>query len=503
MLIELHAHTTKHSACSKIDPVTLVTQCVSKGLQGLVLSEHHYLWTEEEIEALRLEAGAERHFLIFAAQEIETDLGHVVVIGAGKPVKKGTSVSRIKAMYPDCATVWAHPFRNGSLPDKAKFSSRGLDAVEIFSLNHTAKENYAGLKLWHEMKFTAVSGSDTHTDKMVGVIPTHFDHNVKTVEELALEIREGRCRPFYKEVPKAGGNSVVTEITLGPKGEDETRQRIIVRNISNERKWKKAVRAVRTMETLEKKGFSKRQFRVPAVIDINEDERLIIEEGQRGKSLFEVLQRVNRSAGIKYIEMAAQWLAKLHGLRIRPGSAAETEAREEKRFSSYSNAAEHLPAELARDFRSLIEFTRSYERELFKTDAAGFVLVHGDFHPKNIIIGQELAHDPATVYASVIDFSSSLSFLPEFDVGYFISQFASQFRDSGGILRQYGEKTFLDAYAEAAGAVRGGPAPERIEFFRVRANLSIAAYLIKMGMGTSEKTLKTIKDSLEIRNGMA
>jgi len=56
-----------------------------------------------------------------------------------------------------------------------------------------------------------------------GTYPTQFDHPVGDIEELAGEIRRGRCRPLLKEITLAGANSLMTEIVIGTKGEDGQR----------------------------------------------------------------------------------------------------------------------------------------------------------------------------------------------------------------------------------------------------------------------------------------
>ena len=53
LIIDLHLHTRRHSACSIIDESRLIDRAVKAGLDGLVITEHHYQWTPEELAALR------------------------------------------------------------------------------------------------------------------------------------------------------------------------------------------------------------------------------------------------------------------------------------------------------------------------------------------------------------------------------------------------------------------------------------------------------------------
>ena len=100
MLIEMHAHTSKHSPCSLLDPVTLVKKVLKKGLQGLVITEHHYLWPEGELNELRIKAEIPDHFVLLSAQEVETDFGHIMVFGLDKTITEKTAVSTLREQHP-------------------------------------------------------------------------------------------------------------------------------------------------------------------------------------------------------------------------------------------------------------------------------------------------------------------------------------------------------------------------------------------------------------------
>ena len=63
--------------------------------------------------------------------------------------------------------------------------------------------------------------------------------------------------------------------------------------------------------------------------------------------------------------------------------------------------------------------------------------------------------------------------------------FRNQFFRHEEILRNFPESLFLNAYLEAADSV-SADFGRQVELFRARTNLSIAAYLIKLGLGDSE-----------------
>ncbi|MDP2921018.1 MAG: phosphotransferase [Candidatus Omnitrophota bacterium] len=482
MLLEIHCHTSRYSRCSQIDPVTLVRQVKKKELQGVVITEHHYLWSDEELKALRVEAELDENFLILSGQEVETDIGHVLVFGASRTIEEELSLKDLRGMFPEAALVWAHPFRGGNVPDGKKLLNPMLDAIEIFSMNQTQKENYSGLKAWHNYKFTAVSGSDAHSEIMAGVYPSQFDHPILGINDIAMEIKKSRARPFFKEIPKSGSNIVVTEITIGTKGGDESRNRIILKNIMDDKKWESAKLSSDITAFLYRNGFGEGRFRVPGIIDVNEKERLIIEDGQRGKNLFDLLTHVDKSIGADYFALAARWLARFHNKAIKQGDTEGAIKKERRRFDSYLNSFTGINSPYLKKIQPVIDFVKAREEEIFLKKRGSFILNHGDYHPKNIIIGQDRQQDSTTLFISVIDFGNSIMFPRSFDVGYFLSQFQGQFHAYPEILRYCMEADFIDTYIKESDNIPEDFL-EEVKLFKLRANLSIASYLIKVGKG--------------------
>lgn len=495
MLLELHAHTTSHSKCSQCDPVVLVKQIQNKKLQGLVITEHHYLWSEQEIAALRKQAGVDDSFLIFAGQEIETDFGHILVYGAKNTIEKRLSLNELKTQFPYAALILAHPFRNGNIPDKEKLLSPLIDAVEIFNSNHQIKENCLGLNLWHKYKFTAISGSDCHTQNTAGAYPTQIIHPVTTIDELVKEIKASRCLPFVKEIPKAGSTIIVKEVIFGTKGDDESRGRIIIKTINNQKRFDEEKEICQIVENLFDTDFHKSQFRVPHIISIDSANREIIEESQRGKTLADLLPRVSPTVGQGYVELAGQWLARLHAIKPQSQDIALSLKTENRRFQSYTESFQAMPSIYEKHFCDFINFVKEKEEAFFNSNIRVFVHNHGDYHPKNIIIGQDIAQDISTLFISVIDFNSMILMPAAFDVGYFLAQFKSQL---GELYKENIKKHFLNAYIKDS-KNNYAEFTADVELFRLRANLSIGAYLVKVGVGDSAQMQRVIADSIEAK----
>lgn len=494
MLIEMHCHTAEHSSCSTVSAVDLIRRVQARGLQGVVLTDHHYRWTEPELRELRRVACVPDHFLLFTGQEVFTsDVGDVLVYGADATISRDTPLAAIRAAWPLAALVWAHPYRKGRQPDDAHLLAPHLDGVEIFNSNHGVAENSRALFDWHRLRFTAIAGTDTHGAQYAGTYPTIFDHPVGDIHELADEIRHGRCRPFFKEIPHSGANSLVTEVTIGTKGEDETRERIIIRTITSTTKWKSAARAETIMAAVAGHQFTSGRFRVPLPIGIDAERMTLIEQGVRGKSLFDKILVASHEDGRSYLELSARWLGRLHAARLAVTPAGEFLEREQGRLDHYLSRFEVIGHPHTRRAHDIREAILAAEQRLF-ADAYMLVQGHGDFHPKNVIIGQDHQENRDTLFAAAIDFESSLMLPPAFDVGTFLSQFRNQFFSSPEILERLPEQLFLEAYAAEAGPLTASFACQ-VELFRARTNLSIASYLIKVGMGDSEDLWRVLVEA--------
>jgi predicted metal-dependent phosphoesterase TrpH len=492
MLLEIHCHTVEHSPCSHVSAVELINRVYAKGLQGVVFTDHHFLWPAEELQEVRHEAGVPGYFLILSGQEVTTsDMGDVLVYGANESIPRDTSLSDIRTRQSKAALILAHPYRNNSRPERAKLLNPFLDGVEIFSSNQSVSENSRGLRDWHAYRFTAIAGTDTHAPSYAGIYPTQFDHPVDNIKALAAELQAGRCRPFFKEIPKAGSQIELTEITIGTKGDNEIRERIIVKHLHDKEKWNSAKRAYHIMEVLGGHGFDQGLYRIPRPIDRDEESMTLMEQGLRGKTLFDKLIQAHPDNMRYYVQLAAQWLAKLHSCRLQITPPEEFLQKEESRLNKYVERFQNIRHPHTHRAQEVMEAVRKAEFSLFQEYPERLVQGHGDYHPKNIYIGQDKLGNPETVYVAAIDFDSSACLPPAFDVGTFIAQFNSQFFDFPKILEILTEDVFLEAYLQVA--KKADPDfLHQVDLFRARNNLSIAAFLIKVGLGDSEKLWRAL-----------
>ncbi len=500
MIIEMHSHTSEHSACSHVSAADLVRSAFERGLQGIVLTDHHYFWGQEELEDLRRRSRVPKHFVLFSGQEVTTgDFGDVLVYGADRTIAKGTSLGKIRRIFPEAALVWAHPYRFEKLPERERLLDERLDAIEIFNANHTYFENYRGLQDWHRYRFTAVAGTDTHALSYTGTFPTQFDHPVHTVRELAAEVRLGRCRPFFRELPREGSNLLITELNLGAA--ERCEEKIIVKELE-EQKWEAADRSFRILQALGTHGFATGRFRTPKPLSRDSACRIVIEEGIRGRTLFEKLIHADTESARRSVKLTAQWLARLHNCRLRITGADEYMEREPNRLQKYVGAFSDIDHRFTRRAREIAETILRAETEIIERNPRALTQGHGDFNPKNVFIGQDNPDDPQTVFVAAIDFDGSHVMLPSFDVGTFMAQFRNQFFHHAEVSRKVSEDLFLQSYLEAA-EDRPVDFLSQVDLYKARTNMSIAYYLIKVGLGDSENLWRVLVEADQALTGLA
>ncbi len=138
MKFDLHLHTSRHSPDSQMDAVTMLLRARQLGLDGLVITEHDWLWTEAELETLRALAPG---LVVLAGIEVSAREGHFLVYGVTNPF----ALPRGVLAYANCArrcisraewwsgptlSRWGQPFR-----DIFRRQQPDLDGLEMMSSN--------------------------------------------------------------------------------------------------------------------------------------------------------------------------------------------------------------------------------------------------------------------------------------------------------------------------------------------------------------------------------
>ena len=204
LIIDLHLHTRLHSSCSQIDPDALIRTAIRAGLDGIVITEHHYQWRTDDIDALKKRSG-EPHFLVLAAFEYASRQGDILIYGL-EPSEADTMKP---GMPPEEAVAYAHrlggvciaahPTRAGMGYDD-RIGQLGLDAIETASVNLQEHEQRLAAQLAITTSLRPVNASDAHRLVDVGRYGTEFADPIHTIKDLRDAIQRGRFRPaIYTE----------------------------------------------------------------------------------------------------------------------------------------------------------------------------------------------------------------------------------------------------------------------------------------------------------------
>jgi predicted metal-dependent phosphoesterase TrpH len=194
MKFDLHMHTTRYSVDSVMDPFSLCRRAKAVGLDGVVITEHDWLWTEAELGELR---AAQPDLVILAGIEVSAYEGHFLVYGVTNPcaVPHGIRVANLcrEVHAQGGAVVAAHPFRWGQ-PFEAILNRENpdLDGLELMSNNMDAECRRRAAAVQAKRSLAGLGSSDAHHEDVLGVCYTEFPDGVRTMADLTSCIRGRR-----------------------------------------------------------------------------------------------------------------------------------------------------------------------------------------------------------------------------------------------------------------------------------------------------------------------
>jgi predicted metal-dependent phosphoesterase TrpH len=192
MKFDLHMHTARHSHDADSDPFELVQAAIRAGLDGIVITEHDWLWTEPELDELRASAPG---LVILAGVEVTGRGGDVLCYGVTDPhaIPRGISWPELcrEVHTQGGACVAAHPNRwNQPFEKILKEQEPELDGIEVMSNNmdRVLREKAAAL-LKKYPHFAQLGNSDSHQPNTVGCCFTDFDAVIRTSADLVAAIK--------------------------------------------------------------------------------------------------------------------------------------------------------------------------------------------------------------------------------------------------------------------------------------------------------------------------
>lgn len=184
--IDLHVHSDHSDGLGSVHEI--LKEATLKGLDGLAITDH------DTLEGHREATSAPSDILILPGYEVETDAGHVLVLGLEQlPPFDG------KIVYEDLIgwarglgglTVLAHPAAGRRR--LRRWRREKPDAVEV--LNASYPNRYftrSGLKIAESLDLPVVGGSDAHHPRTVGDAYTVVEVNDRNANEVIEAIKQG------------------------------------------------------------------------------------------------------------------------------------------------------------------------------------------------------------------------------------------------------------------------------------------------------------------------
>jgi predicted metal-dependent phosphoesterase TrpH len=202
MKFDLHMHTTRHSPDSRMDAFVMVRRAREVGLDGVVITEHDWLWTEPELEVLR--ALAPPSLVVLAGIEVTAREGHFLVYGVTDPfaLPRGMGVADLcrEVHRQGGAVVAAHPFRWGQpFDDILRRQRPDLDGLELMTSNMDAACRARAALIQAEYQLTGLGSSDAHHEDVLGCCYTDFAGSIAAMPDLVEAIRGRRATAHERD----------------------------------------------------------------------------------------------------------------------------------------------------------------------------------------------------------------------------------------------------------------------------------------------------------------
>ncbi len=185
-------------------------------VDGIVLTEHRQFNGAADYRALEDKFG----LMVLKASEVETDYGHILVFGVTGEMTRRFDFSNVRLPAQELidevarmggVAIPCHPGRpNVGLCEHyaKKPPLENVIAVEILNGGSRKGEDERSEALVQQYGYGAIGGSDSHLVSLIGLCATRFDADIRSMDDLVRELREGSYepvdfRPRRKAVPHA------------------------------------------------------------------------------------------------------------------------------------------------------------------------------------------------------------------------------------------------------------------------------------------------------------
>jgi predicted metal-dependent phosphoesterase TrpH len=202
---DLHMHTTRHSPDSVMDPFAMLRRAREVGLDGVVITEHDWLWTEQELDELR---AAAPDLVVLAGVEVSARQGHFLAYGVRDPfaVPRNIEVAELcrEVHRQGGVVVAAHPFRWGQrFRDILRNHRPELDGMELMTNNMDENCRRQAAEVFAERSLAGLGSSDAHDLDVLGVCYTEFPDTVRDLRDLIEAIRSRQTTAHDRRAAEA------------------------------------------------------------------------------------------------------------------------------------------------------------------------------------------------------------------------------------------------------------------------------------------------------------
>ena len=200
MKFDLHLHTSRHSPDSIMVPQMMLRRAREIGLDGVVITEHDWLWTEDELDELRAKADG---LVVLAGVEVSAKQGHFLAYGVTDPftVPNGIGVAELcrEVHRQGGAVVAAHPYRwNQPFDDILMTERPDLDGLELMSNNMDADCRRRAARVRRATGLAGLGNSDAHRVETLGCCYTEFAATIRDMGDLVEAIRGRKTAPVER-----------------------------------------------------------------------------------------------------------------------------------------------------------------------------------------------------------------------------------------------------------------------------------------------------------------
>lgn len=195
---DIHIHTS-YSKCSNNPIEKIVETAKKRGLNGIAITDHNTIEGAVKLKELN----KDKNFEVIVGEEVETEIGHVLVYCLKKRTNPGKFEDVLKeAKKQKAIVVLAHPynivsskiaklFHIKSIRDNLSFKDEKIvkkfDAIEGFnSRSLLKKENQLAQNLAKKFNKPIIAGSDAHFLNEIGTAYVEFDDNL-TLKKAVLK----------------------------------------------------------------------------------------------------------------------------------------------------------------------------------------------------------------------------------------------------------------------------------------------------------------------------